>query len=215
VPFSAATILILDILRRFGIFIPGLRRSPSPVENDDMSEEAQLHVRIPKDCYKKLKVICVNEDSSLQDYVANLIVESIGGCTDRAKSVLIVDDEPIACESLRDWLKDDYRVVTAETGEEAIRLIEKQDFDILIVDVRLPGKTGIEVLKEAKTKKPSVRAIVITAYPSLEMAIEAMKLGAVDYLVKPVAPDSLEKLIQETPPGSRLAEPKRQLKPPP
>jgi DNA-binding NtrC family response regulator len=163
--------------------------------NTYMSEEAQLHVRIPKDCYKKLKVICVNEDSSLQDYVANLIVESIGGCTDKEKSVLIVDDEPAIRESLREWLKDDYQVAIAATGEEAGQLMEKQDFDVLIVDVRLPGKNGIEVLREAKAIKPHIKPIVITAYPSVELAVEAMKLGAVDFLIKPVTPDSLEKLI--------------------
>ena len=114
------------------------------------------------------------------------------------KTVLIVDDEAIVRESLKDWLKDTYQVTTAETGEEALELMEKQDFDILIVDVRLPGKSGIQVLREVKEVKPHIKSIVITAYPSVELAVEAMKLGAVDYLIKPVAPDDLEKLIRET-----------------
>ena len=113
-------------------------------------------------------------------------------------SVLIVDDEAIVRESLKDWLKDTYQVTTAETGEEAIELMEKQDFDILIVDVRLPGKSGIQVLREIKEVKPHIKSIVITAYPSAELAVQAMKLGAVDYLIKPVAPDDLERLIRET-----------------
>jgi CheY-like chemotaxis protein len=163
--------------------------------NTDINEKAQLHVRLPKDVYKKLKVICVYNDSSLQDYIANLIADSVGEYSTGVKSVLIVDDEPIVRESLRDWLKDNYQVATAETGEEAVRLIEKQDFDILIVDVRLPGKNGIEVLREVKAIKPHIKSIVITAYPSVELAVEAMKLGAVDFLIKPLTPDSLEKLI--------------------
>ena len=60
--------------------------------------------------------------------------------------MLIVDDEPIVRESIRDWLKDaGYQVATAESGEEALELIEKQDFSIMIIDVRLPGKTGSKV----------------------------------------------------------------------
>ena len=115
------------------------------------------------------------------------------------KPVLIVDDEAIVRESIRDWLKDaGYQVYTAETGEEALNLIEKQDFGIIVLDVRLPGKTGIKVLSEVKQQKPQIKSIVITAYPSAELAAEAMKLGAADYLIKPVNPDDLEKLIHET-----------------
>jgi len=158
----------------------------------------QLHVRIPEGVYKKLKVRCVSEDTSIQEYLAKLVAQSLGGYPAEEKAVLIVDDEAIVRESLGDWLKDTYQVATAETGEEALELIEKEDFDILIVDVRLPGKNGIQVLREMKEVKPYIESIVITAYPSVEMAVEAMKLGAVDYLVKPVAPDDLERLIRAT-----------------
>jgi len=116
-----------------------------------------------------------------------------------SKPILIVDDEPIVRESIRDWLKDaGYQVATAESGEEALEMIEKQDFSVMILDVRLPGKTGITVLKEVRALKPEIKSIIITAYPSTELAAEAMKLGAVDYLIKPIAPDDLERLIRET-----------------
>ncbi len=116
-----------------------------------------------------------------------------------SKPILIVDDEPIVRESIRDWLKDaGYQVTTAETGEEALKMMETQDFSILVLDVRLPGKTGIQILKEIKALKPQIKSIIITAYPSAELAVEAMKLGAIDYLIKPIIPDDLEKLIQET-----------------
>jgi len=115
------------------------------------------------------------------------------------KSILIVDDEPIVRESIRDWLKDaGYQVATAESGEEALKMMETQDFSVLVLDVRLPGKTGVQILREVKTLKPQIKSIIITAYPSAELAVEAMKLGAVDYLIKPVAPDELERLIRET-----------------
>ena len=114
------------------------------------------------------------------------------------KSILIVDDEPIVRESIRDWLKNaGYEVTTAETGEEALEIMKKQDFGILVLDIRLPGKTGISVLKKVKTLKPAIKSIIITAYPSSELAAEAKELGAIDYMVKPIAPDDLERLIQQ------------------
>ncbi len=115
------------------------------------------------------------------------------------KPILIVDDEPIVRESIGDWLKDaGYQVATAETGEQALEMVQKEDFGVVVLDVRLPGRTGLTVLKELKATKPRIKAIVITAYPTTEMSLEAMKLGAVDYLVKPIAPDDLERLIRET-----------------
>jgi sulfite reductase subunit B len=117
----------------------------------------------------------------------------------QGKSVLIVDDEPIVRESIRDWLKDaGYNVFTAESGEEALVLIEKQDFSVMVLDIRLPGKTGLKVLNEVKSQRPWIKSIIITAYPSEETTAEARKLGAIDYLIKPVNPDNLEKLIRET-----------------
>ena len=114
------------------------------------------------------------------------------------KPILIVDDEPIVRESIRDWLKDaGYQVATAETGEQALEMVQEEDFGVVLLDVRLPGRTGLAVLKDLKAAKPHIKAIVITAYPTTEMSLEAMKLGAVDYLVKPVAPDDLERLIRD------------------
>jgi CheY-like chemotaxis protein len=158
----------------------------------------QLHVRVSEGVYKKLKVKCVSEDTSMQGYVAKLIGQSLGEYPAEEEVVLIVDDEAILRESLSDYLKETYRVVTAGTGEEALALIEKHDFDVLVIDVRLPGKTGLQVLREMRESKPYIRSIVMTAYPSAESAVEAMKLGAVDYLAKPIGPDDLETLIRET-----------------
>jgi CheY-like chemotaxis protein len=113
------------------------------------------------------------------------------------KPVLIVEDEAILRESLRDWLRDEgYEVETAEEGEEALQRIGKEKFGIAILDLRLPGKDGLEVLKEAKAQDPKLQGIIITAYPSVETAAEAKKIGAVDYIVKPFTPDALEKSIQ-------------------
>ena len=115
------------------------------------------------------------------------------------KPVLIVDDEPIVREAIRDWLIDaGYEVVTAETGEEALELLTAQDFGVTILDIRLPGKTGIRVLRDIKATKPDIKSIIITAYPTAELDREARELGVIDYLVKPVAPDDLERLVRDT-----------------
>ena len=136
------------------------------------------------------------------------------------KPILIVDDETVMRESLRDWLTDSgYRVETAKDGEEALKTVAEQDFDIAILDLRLPGRDGVEVLREARAKRPQLKGVIITAYPSVPTAVEAMKEGAIDYLSKPLDLNELEKLIQETlgpvqveikpkvPPKATVAEP--------
>jgi DNA-binding response OmpR family regulator len=114
------------------------------------------------------------------------------------KPVLIVEDEAIMRESLRDWLEDGgYEVETAEQGEEALDKIAKKEFGVAVLDLRLPGENGLEVLKRATEQDPKLKGIIITAYPSIETAVTAMKMGAVNYIVKPFTPDALEKAIQE------------------
>jgi len=118
---------------------------------------------------------------------------------EKMKPILIVEDEAIMRGSLRDWLTDGgYQVETAEKGEEALKAIDERDFDIAILDLKLPGKDGIEVLREAREKSPHLKGIIITAYPSVQTAVEAMKEGAVGYLPKPFALNELEKLIRDT-----------------
>jgi DNA-binding NtrC family response regulator len=114
------------------------------------------------------------------------------------KTILIVEDEAIMRDSLSDWLSDSgYNVQTASEGEEALRIIEERDFDMVVLDLRLPGKDGLQVLREARLKKPQLKGIIITAYPSVETAVEAMKVGAIDFLSKPIDLSKLQDLIQE------------------
>jgi DNA-binding NtrC family response regulator len=157
----------------------------------------QLHIRIPQELFTKLKVKCAYKGIPIQEYVISLITESMGQKTTKKGSILIIDDEAVIRESLRDSLKDIHDITTAETGEEALELIKKQDFDILIVDIRLPGKSGLEIVKEIRDINPYIRSIVITAYPSVELSVQAMKEGAVDFIVKPIRIEALEKLINE------------------
>jgi DNA-binding NtrC family response regulator len=119
------------------------------------------------------------------------------------KTILVVDDEPIVRESIKDWLADaGYDVTMAESGEEALKLVDDKKYDFVVIDVRLPGKTGIKTLQELKDADPGIKSVVITAYPSQDFADEARKYGAIDYLVKPVNPDDLEKLIRQAIAGS-------------
>jgi NADPH-dependent glutamate synthase beta subunit-like oxidoreductase/NAD-dependent dihydropyrimidine dehydrogenase PreA subunit/AmiR/NasT family two-component response regulator len=114
------------------------------------------------------------------------------------KPILVVDDEAVMRESLRDWLTDDgYQVEIARDGEAALKAVSQRDFGVAILDLMLPGKNGIEVLREAKKKRPYLKGIIITAYASVPTAVEAMKNGAVDYLPKPVQLNQLEALIRD------------------
>jgi NADH-quinone oxidoreductase subunit E len=109
-----------------------------------------------------------------------------------------VEDEEIVRDSLRDWLTDaGYRVETVEDGEKALATLSKREFTLIIVDLRLPGNDGLEVLRQAKAVQEELKGIVITAYPSVQSAVEVMREGAVDYIIKPYNLDVLEESIQK------------------
>ncbi len=112
--------------------------------------------------------------------------------------ILIVDDELIMRESLAGWLRrDGYGVHTASSGEEALGKIEETRFDILLVDIKMEGLSGLDVLRQVKEDDPDVAVIMITAYGSISTAIEAMKNGAFDYLLKPFDPNELGVLVEK------------------
>jgi DNA-binding NtrC family response regulator len=113
--------------------------------------------------------------------------------------ILIIEDEEIMREALRDWLiEGGYKVETAKDGEDGLKIISDHDVALVLLDLRLPGKDGISVLKEAKTIRPQLKVIIITAYPSSQTKVAALKEGAVDYLPKPFVLNDLEKLIRGT-----------------
>jgi DNA-binding NtrC family response regulator len=121
---------------------------------------------------------------------------------DKKMHIMIVDDEKIVRESLYYWFeKAGHAVDTAASGFEALEKLEKVPFDLLFVDIKMPGMDGIELLERVKTDFPDTIVIIITAYGSIESAINAMKKGASDYLLKPFKPDYLslvmEKVIQQ------------------
>ena len=112
--------------------------------------------------------------------------------------LLIVDDEEQFVEALSERLvMRDYDLATSLTGEEAIEKITNYNFDVVILDVRLPGIEGTAVLHEIKNLKPLTEVIMLTGHGTVEMAIEGMKLGALDFLMKPCETEDLTAKIDK------------------
>ena len=107
--------------------------------------------------------------------------------------ILLVEDDEIFSETLKDTLEDEgYIVTVVNNGKNAIELINKKDFSIIITDINLPGKSGFEILKTAKEKNKLTKVFLITGYGTIEKAVDAMKMGAEDFIAKPF---DIEKLL--------------------
>ncbi len=111
-------------------------------------------------------------------------------------SVLIVDDEKHTREGLQQALAESYDVSVAANADEAANLIDAQPFDVVLTDLRMPGKSGLKVIDKALAQPNRPAVLMMTAYGNIETAVEAMKRGAVDFLTKPVNIERLEVLIQ-------------------
>ncbi|MDO8897472.1 MAG: sigma-54 dependent transcriptional regulator, partial [Bacteroidales bacterium] len=112
-------------------------------------------------------------------------------------SLLVVDDEESVRDSLHNWfLEDGYNVACAESAKEALALLENESFDIILTDIKMPGMDGLEMLKRIKTLKPDAVVIVMTAFATVDTAVQALKDGAFDYVTKPFDPDDLSHLIR-------------------
>ena len=115
----------------------------------------------------------------------------------KKRKILLVEDETVLRESLRDWLIDDgYDVEGVETGEEALDRIKKEEFGVIVLDLRLPGIDGLQVFEHVKELKTGTKGVIITAYPSKETREKAQRLGLLDYLAKPFKVEDLEKTIR-------------------
>lgn len=111
-------------------------------------------------------------------------------------SILVVDDEEIVRDSLASWLEEDgYHVDTAPDGPAALTKLAQHAYAVLLVDLKMPGMDGLEVLAHARSLQPDVPLIIMTAYATVDTAVQAMKQGAYDYLVKPFEPEELSLMV--------------------
>ena len=124
--------------------------------------------------------------------------------------IVVIDDDESMCEGCRQTLEEEgYRTVIAREGPHGLKLVEETHPKIVLVDLKMPGMTGQEVLAKISEMDPSIVSIVITGYGSIETAVETMKVGAFDFLTKPFEP---EKLLESVKRGMKLSESQVELK---
>ncbi len=112
--------------------------------------------------------------------------------------ILIVDDELVVRESLYHWFsREGYHTQAAKSGQQALEMLEQELFDVLFVDMKMPGMSGFELLEAVKGLYPDTAVVIITAYGSIDSAVQAMKIGASDYLLKPFKPDQLSLIMEK------------------
>ena len=111
-------------------------------------------------------------------------------------NILVVDDESVIREGLARILEgDDFTVDAAKNGHAAIELLQQKEYDLIITDLKMPGMSGFEVLNAVKILQPDTPVIMITGFATVETAVEAMKSGTVDYIVKPFTPDQIREKV--------------------
>jgi DNA-binding NtrC family response regulator len=122
------------------------------------------------------------------------------------KRVLIVDDEPGVCESLKMTLKNQYEAAVAAGGEEALAFLDKERADVVLLDVLMPGMDGMEVLERIKGRWSEIPVVMLTATKTIKTAVEAMRLGAHDYVTKPFDVDELRVILKKATETGALVE---------
>jgi DNA-binding NtrC family response regulator len=132
---------------------------------------------------------------------------------DRKISILIVDDEESVRDSLYNWfIEDGYRVESAENAKKALSMLENESYDIILADIKMPGMDGLEMLRRIKLLKSDAIVIVMTAFATVDTAVQALKDGAFDYVTKPFDPDDLSHLIRNASKQIILSEENENLK---
>src|SRR5258708_28054195 len=112
-------------------------------------------------------------------------------------SLLIVDDERTVREACREAASAlGYRASAAESSEQALRLVNSQDIDVILLDLKLPGAGGLEVLRQIKQHRPDIEVIVVTGHGTVQSAVQAMKAGAYDFVTKPFSLQELKLLLE-------------------
>ena len=111
--------------------------------------------------------------------------------------ILVAEDEKITLDNIVETLAEEgYQATGAADGAEALRRLEEGAFDLVISDIKMPGRTGLELLAKVREERPETDVILITGYGSISAAVDAMRRGASDYVTKPVDPDQLLSLMR-------------------
>jgi DNA-binding NtrC family response regulator len=127
--------------------------------------------------------------------------------------VLVVDDEFSVRDSLYHWFqKDGYAVTAVENAAEALKTVQDQRFDVILLDIKMPGMDGVELQEHLHRIDPEAAVIMITAFASVDTAVRALKQGAFDYVTKPIDPDELSHLVQRAIEQRRLKQENQQLR---
>jgi len=128
-------------------------------------------------------------------------------------NILIVDDEKVIRDSLHDWFAEDgYAIDVAQNAQEALQKIDQTTYDIVLLDIKMPGMDGLTLQEKMVKQIPQAIIIIMTAYASVETAVQALKAGAYDYLQKPIDPDELQHLIEKALERQHLVQENHQLK---
>lgn len=117
----------------------------------------------------------------------------------KGKNVLAIDDEAIVLESIRKVLTaEGFHVTTTLSAREGIRMAGSEPYHIVLSDIRMPDLDGLTVLRDIKRSKPTLPVVIITGYATVSSAVQAMKLGAANYIEKPFTPEALARVVQAT-----------------
>ncbi|MFA6108195.1 MAG: sigma-54 dependent transcriptional regulator [Candidatus Latescibacterota bacterium] len=131
----------------------------------------------------------------------------------RKPRLLVVDDEQVVRESLREWFAEDgYTVAAAASGREALQAVTQAPWDILLIDIKMPGMDGLELQRKLKEVTPDAVIVIMTAYASVDTAVQALKDGAYDYITKPFDPEELERIVTKAAERQQLLRENQQLK---
>ena len=114
------------------------------------------------------------------------------------KKVLVIDDEQIVLDSIKKILQDtEFEVVPCSSSKEGLDMAVGSDYDLVLSDIRMPDIGGMKILREIRRKKPTLPVVMITGYATVESAVQAIKLGAEDFLEKPFTPDELIQTVRK------------------
>ncbi len=131
------------------------------------------------------------------------------------EKILVIDDEAIVRKSCeRTLIPEGYDVRVATSGKEGIELMEKEAFSLVLLDLKMPDMDGIDVLNKINTTWPDIKVVMITGYSTVETAVQALRLGAYNFIEKPFTPDTLlgavKEVFEKSGQGSETADPDNQ-----